>query len=159
MGEPKWLNAEEMRAWQALLSGWALLDRQIEQHLKEDAGLSHAQYEILVRLAAAPHGKIRMTELADSLVNSKSGLTYQVDRLEKAGLVRRESCDTDVRGITATLTKAGRHKLDDAAPAHVTLVRELLIDVLTPTQLSALADGLSAVAHRIQTTDPRQRRR
>ncbi|MEV0296345.1 MarR family transcriptional regulator [Nocardia sp. NPDC050710] len=150
MSEPDWLSDEEMRAWHALLSGWALLNRQIEQQLKQDAGLSHTQYEVLVRLAAAPDGRIRMTELADSLVNSKSGLTYQVGQLEKAGLVRRESCPTDVRGVSAVLTDSGRHKLDQAAPGHVAVVRELLIDVLTPAQRRALADGLGEVARRIQ---------
>jgi len=153
--ETTWLNSEEMRAWQALLSGWALLDREIEHQLKNDSGLSHTQYEVLVRLAAAPEGRIRMTELADSLVNSKSGLTYQVSRLEAAGLVRREACPTDVRGVSAVLTDKGRHTLDKAAPGHVAQVRELLIDVLTPTQLTALADGLGEVARRIQEGAPR----
>ncbi|WP_067540213.1 MarR family winged helix-turn-helix transcriptional regulator [Nocardia crassostreae] len=150
MPEPQWLDAEEMRAWKALLSGWGLLEREIERQLKRDAGLSHAQYEVLVRLAAAPGGSLRMTELADSLINSKSRLSYQIDQLEKAGLVRRESHPTDSRGITAVLTEAGRHKLEDAAPGHVTLVRDLLIDVLTPGQLTALADGLGEVARRIR---------
>nr|WP_198428973.1 MarR family transcriptional regulator [Nocardia bovistercoris] len=143
-----------MRAWQALLSGWALLDREIEQQLKRDAGLSHTQYEVLVRLAAAPEQRIRMTELADSLVNSKSGLTYQVSRLEDAGLVRREACPTDVRGVTAVLTAEGRKALEEAAPAHVALVRALLIDVLTADQREALADGLGEVARRIRTGIP-----
>ncbi|MET7769421.1 MarR family transcriptional regulator [Nocardia sp. NPDC005366] len=151
MGETNWLDDEEMRAWQALLSGWALLNREIEQQLKRDAGLSHTQYEVLVRLAAAPEGRLRMTELAESLVNSKSGLTYQVGQLEKAGLVRREACPTDVRGVTAVLTGDGRDTLDRAAPKHVAQVRELLVDVLTPAQLTALADGLGEVARRIQS--------
>ncbi|WP_216910602.1 MarR family transcriptional regulator [Nocardia sp. NBC_01377] len=155
MDETTWLNSEEMRAWQALLSGWALLDREIEHQLKNDSGLSHTQYEVLVRLAAAPEGRIRMTELADSLVNSKSGLTYQVSRLEEAGLVRREACPTDVRGVSAVLTDKGRDTLDKAAPGHVAQVRELLIDVLTPTQITALADGLGEVARRIQEGSPR----
>ncbi|GAB4585111.1 MarR family winged helix-turn-helix transcriptional regulator [Nocardia sp. IFM 10818] len=154
MPEPQWLDDEEMRAWKALLSGWALLEREIERQLKRDAGLSHTQYEVLVRLAAAPDGSIRMTELADSLINSKSRLSYQVDQLEKAGLVRRESLPTDSRGIAAVLTAAGRRKLEDAAPGHVTLVRDLLIDVLTPAQRTALADGLGEVARRIRDSDP-----
>lgn len=152
MRKPQWLDDEEMRAWQALLSGWALLEREIERQLKRDARLSHTQYEVLVRLAAAPDGRIRMTELADSLINSKSRLSYQVDQLEKAGLVCRGAVSGDSRGVTATLTDKGRRALDDAAPGHVALVRDLLIDVLTPAQLTAVADGLSEVAHRIQET-------
>ncbi|WP_040814726.1 MarR family winged helix-turn-helix transcriptional regulator [Nocardia concava] len=150
MPRTKWLDDEEMRAWKALLSGWALLEREIEQQLKRDAGLSHTQYEVLVRLAAAPDGTLRMTELAAALLNSKSRLTYQVDQLEKAGLVCRGSVAGDSRGVTAALTDEGRRALEEAAPGHVTLVRDLLIDVLTPEQRTALADGLGEVARRIQ---------
>ena len=152
-----WLNDEEMRAWKALLSGWALLEREIEGQLKCDAGLSHTQYEVLVRLADAPDGAMRMTELAESLINSKSRLSYQVDQLEKAGLVCRGSVSGDSRGVTAALTGEGRRALEEAAPGHVTLVRDLLIDVLTPAQLTALADGFGEVARRIKEADGKTR--
>jgi DNA-binding MarR family transcriptional regulator len=89
-----------------------------------------------------------MTELAGTLLTSKSGLTYQVTQLEKAGLVERRSCPSDVRGVLAVLTEAGRRLLEQAAPGHVTLVRELLIDVLTPDQLATLADALGEVTRR-----------
>ena len=78
-----------MRAWQAFLAAGALLDRRLDQQLRQEAGLSHAHYEILVRLAAAPDGELRMGDLADALYTTRSGLTYQITRLEKAGLVRR----------------------------------------------------------------------
>ena len=148
MGAVKWLDEDEMRAWQSFLAAGALVDRLVDAQLKDAAGLSHPQYEILVRLAAAPDGELRMTELADTLLTSKSGLTYQVTQLEKAGLVERRSCPTDVRGVLAVLTEAGRHRLEQAAPGHVTLVRELLIDVLTPGQLASLADALGEVSRR-----------
>ena len=135
-GSVRWLNEDEMRAWQSFLAAGALVDRRIDQQLKEAVGLSHPQYEILVRLAAAPDGELRMTELADTVLTSKSGLTYQVTQLEKAGLVTRRSCPSDVRGVLAVLTEAGRRRLEQAAPGHVALVRELLIDVLTPGQLA-----------------------
>ncbi|MGN2637642.1 MarR family winged helix-turn-helix transcriptional regulator [Nocardia takedensis] len=157
MSEPEWLTAEQLRAWQALLAGWALLNREIEQQLKRDSGLSHTQYEVLVRLADAPEQRIRMTELADSLVNSKSGLTYQIGRLEEAGLVRREACPTDVRGVIAVLTPQGRRALEQAAPAHVAQVRDLFIDALTPDQVTAVADGLGEVVRRIQDSAHRPR--
>lgn len=152
MDQPRWLDDEEMRAWKALLSGWGLLEREIEQQLKRDCGLSHTQYEVLVRLAAAPEATMRMTELADSLINSKSRLTYQVDQLEKAGLVCRGAVSGDSRGVSATLTDSGRSALEAAAPGHVALVRDLLIDVLTPAQLTAIADGLEAVADKIRSS-------
>jgi DNA-binding MarR family transcriptional regulator len=150
MGEPRWLNAEEMRAWQAFLAAGALLDRRLEQQLKQDSGLSHPQYEILVRLSGAPGGELRMTDLAGALYTTKSGLTYQIGQLEKAGLVHRVSSPTDTRGVVAVVTEAGRQRLARAAPGHVAAVRDLLIDVLTAEQLSVLADGLGEVARRLR---------
>ena len=148
--EPRWLNDEEMAAWTGFLGAGALLNRRIEQQLREESGLSHTQYEILVRLAAAPDGSLRMTELADALLNSKSGLTYQMTQLEKAGLTERRSCPTDVRGVFAVLTEAGRRKLEQAAPGHVAVVREALIDVLTPEQLEVLGEALGEVSRRLR---------
>lgn len=151
MAETKWLDDREMRAWEGFLAASALVNRRLDQQLKDDSGLSHPQYEILVRLARAPEGELRMTELANGLVNSKSGLTYQVTQMEKAGLVRRRTCPSDVRGIYAVLTETGRTRLTEAAPGHVTTVREVLVDVLTPEQLDALAEGLGEVSRRLRT--------
>ncbi|MRH91219.1 MarR family transcriptional regulator [Nocardia sp. SYP-A9097] len=146
MNQPRWLDADEMRAWKAFLAATALVNRQVDHQLKEEMGLSHLQYEILVRLNQAPEAELRMTVLADALLNSKSGLTYQINQLEKAGLVRRRTCPTDVRSIYACLTDAGRTMLQRAAPGHVTAVRQLFIDLLTPSQLAELADSLEKVA-------------
>ncbi|MFI7670171.1 MarR family winged helix-turn-helix transcriptional regulator [Nocardia sp. NPDC049526] len=148
VADAKWLNEREMRAWQGFLAAGALVGRQVEQHLKQE-GLSHTQYEVLVRLAAAPKGQLRMTELADALYTSKSGLNYQVTQMEKTGLVRREACPTDVRGVIANLTAAGRDLLEQIAPGHVETVRRVLIDVLTPEQQQAIAIGLGEVARRL----------
>src|SRR5687768_7782567 len=153
MTDPRWLDDEEMRAWQAFLAASALLDRRLDQQLRDDVGLSHLQYEILVQLSAAEGGAMRMTELADSLLNSKSGLTYQISQLEKAGLVHRAPCTIDVRGVYAALTDQGRKLMERAAPGHVALVRELLIDVLTRDQLIAIADGLGEASRRMLAQD------
>lgn len=143
-----------MRTWQGFLAAGALVGRHVEQHLKQE-GLSHTQYEVLVRLAAAPEGQLRMTELADALYTSKSGLNYQVTHLEKAGLVRREACPTDVRGVIANLTAAGRDRLEQIAPGHVETVRRVLIDVLTPEQQEAIATGLGEAARRLGQSSAR----
>ena len=79
----RWLDPAEMKAWLAFLEVSHLLERAIEQQLRQDAGLSHAQYEILSRLEAAAGGALRMSELADVIVVSRSGLTYQITQLEK----------------------------------------------------------------------------
>ena len=107
MTEHRWLDEKEARAWQAFVEASALLNRRLDQQLKEEAGLSHLQYEILVRLAAAPGQAMRMSDLADAVLNSKSGLTYQVGQLEKAGLVYRQACRFDERGVFAALTDPG----------------------------------------------------
>jgi DNA-binding MarR family transcriptional regulator len=148
-GSP-WLDEAEMGAWLALLEVSHRLDRVIERQLRQDAGLSHAQYEILSRLDAAG-GQLRMSQLADVIIVSRSGLTYQVSQLERAGLVRREKCDSDERGVLAVLTGHGRAALRRAAPGHVQVVRSCLIDVLTPVQRSALADGLSVARDRLRS--------
>lgn len=150
MNGPRWLDEQEQRAWLTFLTTTALLNRRLEQQLERDSGLSHLQYEILVRLSAAPGHQLRMSELAVALLDSKSKLTYQIDRLEQAGLVHRKSCPTDMRAVYAVLTEAGRRTLERATPGHVTAVRELFLDPLTPEQLTAIADGLDAVGRRLR---------
>ncbi|MGP4013846.1 MarR family winged helix-turn-helix transcriptional regulator [Streptomyces sp. 4N124] len=140
---------EEKRAWTAFTTAHALLYRQLEQRLERDFGLSGLQYEILARLSGTPDREMRMAELAGALVNSKSGLTYQVGQMEKVGLVRRRSCPSDDRAVFAVLTDEGMALLERAAPGHVEMVRELLIDVLTPDQVRALADGLGEASRRM----------
>ncbi|MER7846421.1 MarR family transcriptional regulator [Kitasatospora sp. NPDC096077] len=153
MNEPRWLDQDEMAAWRGFVVASNLLNRRLERQLKDDSGLSHQQYEILVHLSAAPGDSLRMTELADKLVTSKSGLTYQVTQLERMGLVARRSCPSDVRGVFAELTDQGREMIRRAAPGHVALVRELLIDVLTREQLAVLAEALGTVSARLRQDD------
>jgi DNA-binding MarR family transcriptional regulator len=149
-GPERWLDPAEMAAWLAFLEVSQLLDRKVEQQLKQDAGLSHAQYEILSRLEAAPGSQLRMSELAEVIIVSRSGLTYQITQLEKAGLARREKCPSDERGVLAILTSAGRAALARAAPGHLRVVREYLIDPLTPTQRDTLTRALSAARTRLR---------
>lgn len=147
------LSTEEQRAWKALRTTYALLHQRLDHQLKRDAGLSHLQYEILARLAAAPERELRMASLACAVGNSKSGLTYQVGQLEQAGLVTRRTCESDVRAVWAVLTEQGAARLAGAEPGHVGMVRSLLVDVLTPEQLTVLADGLGEVNRRMQVDD------
>ena len=156
-GEPapgqRWLDPGEMAAWLAFLEVSHRLDRVIEQQLRRDAGLSHAQYEILSRLESAPGGQLRMSDLAEVIIVSRSGLTYQVTQLEKAGLVRRAKDPSDDRGVLAVLTPDGRAALLCAAPGHLRVVRDYLIDALTPAQLAALTDALTAARTRLHPPD------
>jgi DNA-binding MarR family transcriptional regulator len=149
VSEVKWLNQHEQQAWVTLVSATELLNRALDQQLRADAGLSHVQYAILARLADAPDGSMRMVALADAMAVTKSGLTYQIVQLEKDGLVSREACTTDDRGVVAAITSLGRDVMRRAAPGHVRLVRDLVIDALTPQQLDSLAEGMAEVRRRI----------
>jgi len=145
MGNARWLSEEEANAWHHFVQAYHLLERQIEQQLQRDAGLSHAQYNVLVVLSEQPGNRMRMTELARRVVVSKSSLTYQIGKMEKAGLVRREPHESDERGILAVLTDVGRTLLRTTAPGHVLTVREYLIDLFTPEQLVQLGEFMRIV--------------
>ncbi|MGO1049337.1 MarR family winged helix-turn-helix transcriptional regulator [Crossiella sp. CA198] len=153
MNEPRWLSEAELRMWITFVEATHLLERRLEHQLQTDGGLSHAQYDVLSTLSAAPGRRMRMTELAGRTVVSKSGLTYQVSRLEKTGLVRRESCATDERGVVAVLTDTGQRLLDKIAPGHVDTVRDYLIDLMTPEQRAVVEEVMTAVRERVRTDE------
>jgi DNA-binding MarR family transcriptional regulator len=138
MTEPRWLDAQEQRAWRSFLTATRLLHAQLDRELQQDCGMPHTYYEILVRLSEAPDRVLRMSELADASESSRSRLSHAVTRLEEAGWVSRESCPTDRRGAFARLTDEGFAALTSAAPSHVVSVRRLLIDQLTAEQLEQL---------------------
>ena len=150
MADPNWLDERELTAWKRFLTVGSVLNRLVDQQLKQDAGLSHQQFEVLARLADAPDGRLRMTELAGAAVTSKSGLTYQVGQLVKAGFVERQGCPSDERGIVAALTERGRQKLRQAAPGHAALVRELFVDGMSRKEFAALAEGIGALHHNLR---------
>jgi DNA-binding MarR family transcriptional regulator len=133
-----WLSDEEQRTWRSFLGATRLLFDQLDRELQRDAGMTHADYEVLVRLSEAPERSLRMGELAERLGSSRSRLSHAVARLEAVGWVRREPCPTDRRGAVAVLTPAGAAALRDAAPGHVRGVRRHLFDQLEAPQQRAL---------------------
>jgi DNA-binding MarR family transcriptional regulator len=139
-GEPCWLDAEEMRAWRAYVVGKAVLDAQLNRDLQECHKLALGDYELLVRLSEAPCGQARMSTLADQVASSKSRISHQISRMEKAGLVRRQECPGDRRGVFAVLTPHGANILRCAAPTHVRGVRANLVDLLSPKERLALTE-------------------
>ena len=144
----KWLDADEQLAWRSYLRAVRLLDEQLRRGL-EQHDLSHPEYEILVRLSEAPARALRMSELADGVVNSRSRLTHTVGRLERAGWVRRQPCPNDGRGVECLLTDEGFAVLEAAAKTHVNGVREHLLDPLTREEFLALGANLAKVANAI----------
>lgn len=142
----RWLDEAQQRAWRAYLVGSARLSDALGRQLEADAGLSLSEYEILVRLSEAPGHTLRMSELAASLVHSRSRLTHTVTRLENRGLVARQSCAADGRGINCSLTPAGFELLERAAPGHVDAVRRHLVDLLSDEQLRVLGEAMLLIA-------------
>lgn len=143
--QPQWLDDDEMRAWRAFVVGKALLDSRLNRDLQEEHHLTLADYEVLVRLSEAPAGRARMSTLAEQVASSKSRVSHQVGRMEKAGLVRRECCPSDGRGVFAVLTGHGMEVLRRAAPTHVRGVRDNLVDLLSERERSVLADVFERV--------------
>lgn len=138
--EPRWLDAEEQQAWRAWLYSTLLLQDQLDRELTRETGISHAYYEVLVQLSEAPGRMLRMSQLAERSLSSRSRLSHAVSRLEERGWVRRQVCEEDGRGQLAVLTDAGFAALEAAAPVHVESVRTHLFDQLSPEQVAALRD-------------------
>ncbi len=135
---PRWLDAEEQKAWRAWLFSQMLLQERLDRDLTRQTGISHAYYEILVALSESPGRMMRMSELADRCRSSRSRLSHAVARLEERGWIRRQVCESDGRGQLAVLTDDGFEALEAAAPVHVESVRVHLFDQLTPEQIEAM---------------------
>src|SRR3954469_1861912 len=150
------LDDAQLRAYFALMDSEALLRHRVEQQLRSAADLTYVQFKVLARLGLdSPTGSLRMTELADEVVYSRSGLTYQAGQMESAGLVERTPSLDDDRGVTVTITDAGRERLAQALPGHVEVLRELLFATLTDHDVSALAALLEPVLDHMRAGPPR----
>jgi DNA-binding MarR family transcriptional regulator len=135
--KPRWLNDDEQKTWRAFLDVIRLLTERLDRDLQVH-GIPHGYYEILVRLSEAPDRSLRMSQLAESSISTRSRVSHAVSRLEELGWVRRESFPGDRRGQVAVLTDEGYSALAAAAPAHVESVRQAVFDNLTPRQVVAL---------------------
>lgn len=143
-----------MRAWRAYIIGTELMRQQLHRELQDAHGLTILDYEVLVQLSEHEGRQMRMTALAGRVASSKSRLSHQIARMEKAGLVRRLDCPDDARGVIAELTDKGLHTLTTAAPTHVAGVRRHLIDLLTPAEQATLATIFERVLTHLDTPDP-----
>ena len=135
----KQLTPRELAAWRGMLETHNRLISQLDAELEREHGIQLTAYEVLMYLGDAPQQKLRMGELADRLLLSRSGITRLVDRLEREGLVERHRCDDDGRGFHAVLTTAGRRKLDACRGFHLDGVRRHFLAALKDGELDALA--------------------
>lgn len=143
-GEPQWLTEDEQRAWRAYLRGSRLIEEALDKDLQSH-GVQLTEYEIISMLSESPGRRLRMSGLADLVVQSRSRLTHTATRLEKRGWVVRESCLDDKRGVELVLTERGWQAVQDMARVHVASVRRAVIDPVPAPLFTALGEAMDAI--------------
>ncbi|NNF56041.1 MAG: MarR family transcriptional regulator [Acidimicrobiales bacterium] len=142
----RWLTETEQVAWRYFIDGVHRLLEHLDQSMQDNHGIPLTDFEILVHLSEAPGGRLRMAEIADHVLISRSRLTYRVDRLVEAGLVVRTKDEVDKRGLFAKITKKGTSLLEQAAATHVEDVQSHLMDHIGDDELQTFSDMWRSVA-------------
>jgi DNA-binding MarR family transcriptional regulator len=146
--EARLLSAPELRAWRGMLRAHAALAKALDAQLEAAHGLQLSSYEVLMYLADAEDQRMRMCDLASTILLSRSGLTRLVDRLQREGLLERVACSDDARGAFAKLTPLGRERLAAARATHLAGVRAMFLDLFTPAELELLGGSWDRVLER-----------
>ena len=139
--------------WRAFLIAHARVVRRLDEELRAEHDISFAEYDALLTIAQAPGRRIRMGQLADEVLLSKSGVTRLIDRLVGDGLVERSACSTDARGAEAVLTERGLARLRSASRTHLRGINEHFLAAAAGTDLEAMERGLTAVARQAGRAD------
>ena len=141
-GMTRWLTEDEQGLWRGWLAASMLLPERLNRDLQEQHGLTGTDYQVLVELSESPERRMRMSTLAERTQLSRSRLSHQIDRMTRAGLVTRQECAQDGRGMFAVLTEQGWETIVAAAPDHVESVRRHLVDRLTPGAVRGVRPGV-----------------
>ena len=149
--QPRWLDAQEQDVWREYLRASRLLESALDHDLQAH-GLQLSEYEILSMLSEQPDRRLRMSVIAELVVQSRSRLTHTAGRLENRRWVRREACAGDRRGVELVLTDAGFAEITRMAPTHVGSVRRNLLDHLSRDDVLALGRAMAAVGNGILST-------
>jgi DNA-binding MarR family transcriptional regulator len=149
--QPQWLDAEEQHAWRQYLRATRLLEAALDHDLQTQ-GLQLSEYEIISMLSEQPDRRLRMSQMAELVVQSRSRLTHTAGRLEKRGWVHREACLGDRRGVELVLTDAGHAEITRMAAAHVGSVRRNLVDHLSREDFLALGRAMEDISRGIRST-------
>lgn len=149
MAKPRWLDERQQEVWQAYLHLNQHLFACLEQQLLRDAGLSGSDYMVLHALSEAPGGVLRARDLGMEIGWDRSRLSHHVTRMEKRGLVAREECAEDARGLMLRLTDAGRTAIEGAAPGHVENVQRYVFDLVSEEELETLAAVFSRLLENV----------
>ena len=144
----RWLTDDEQRAWRAYLEATRLLMQALDRQLMQDSGISLADFELLVALSEAPDRSMRMRDLADAVVTTRSGASRAIGRLVDAGWVLRKECEDDKRGMVAELTEDGMVKLESSSPEHVETVRGAMFAHLESGDVQSLTRIFSGIRER-----------
>ncbi len=147
---PRWLTDAEQRTWRAWLEVMRLLPAQLEDRLHDRHNLNLTDYQVLVELSESEEGRLRMTELANRTSLSKSRLSHQIGRMEKAGFVERQDCPSDRRGAFAVITDQGWALMRSAAPGHVGDVRELFIDLMSTEEIEVVGRAMGIIGEKLR---------
>jgi len=142
--EPRWLTDNEQQAWRAYLQGSRLIEEALDRDLQSH-GVQLSEYEIISMLSEAQGRRLRMSSLADLVVQSRSRLTHTATRLERRGWVIREACLADKRGVELVLTERGWEAVQEMARVHIESVRANILDVMTPEMFRDLGIAMDAV--------------
>ncbi|WP_308164809.1 MarR family winged helix-turn-helix transcriptional regulator [Nonomuraea sediminis] len=134
------LTTEELTVWRMLQRAQVRITRHLEAELLLAHDLPLASYDVLTQLADAPGRRLRMNDLADRVLLSRSGLTRLIDRLQRDGLVSREACESDARGLFAVLTDTGTVRLAEATPTYLRGIRSQFLDLLGPQGIRQVHD-------------------
>lgn len=148
----EWLTDEQQRIWRNYLAMSSRLNTAMHRQLQSDCELSLSDYDVLVALSE--RGPLRINELGGLIGWEQSRLSHQLRRMRGRGLVQRAGDDDDRRGATVAITEAGTAALHTAAPGHVDLVRDVVFDGLTATQLQALGSAIETVLERLRRRTP-----
>jgi DNA-binding MarR family transcriptional regulator len=143
--ETRWLNANQLHAWRSFLLAYARVVQHLNDDMQATSDMPLTWYDVLVHLSEAPDGTLCMTDLAESVFISRSGLTRLVDRMEQGGLVKRSPAPDDRRRMMASLTDEGFRRLTEAAPGHVEALRTVMIDLLDDDDISSLATVMDKI--------------
>lgn len=154
MAEARWLSEGEARTWRTFLTMGRALDRGIDRQLLRDAGLSGADYQLLVPLSEAEGNCLRARDLGRLVDWERSRLSHQIARMEQRGLIERRDCPTDARGTIVHLTDSGRTAIEAAAPSHVGWVRSHFVDLLSREELETLLSVSERVIESLERCAP-----
>jgi DNA-binding MarR family transcriptional regulator len=154
MADTAALQPEQLETYFALMEAVSLLQHAVEQQLRAEGSLSSVQFQLLARLASAK-GRLTMTELADGVVYSRSGLTHQAGLLEKAGLITRGPSPDDQRATLVTITDAGLARVAQVLPGHIRVTRRLLFNALSDQDVRALGNIMARARAHMRTQPPR----